>query len=161
MQSRRIEIKWAIIFTAMMLLWMLGERLTGLHGEHIDQHYIYTNFVAIPAILIYVLALRDKRKNFYHGTMTYQQGFLTGLIMTVFITLLTPLTQYIISEIISPGYFTNAIDYAIETENMTPQKAKDFFNLKSYILQATIGAFVMGLVTTAVVAIFMRKSEKQ
>jgi hypothetical protein len=31
------------------------------------------------------------------------------------------------------------------------------FNLKSYIIQSTVGALVMGIVTTAIVAIFTRK----
>ena len=38
---------------------------------HIDKHVVYTNFYALPAILVYVFALLDKRKNFYNGKMTY------------------------------------------------------------------------------------------
>ncbi len=86
MKAIRIEIKRALLFVIMDLLWMAQERAVGLHDQHIDKHPIYTNFIAIPAIIIYLLALLDKRKNFYNGVMTYKQGFLTGLIITAFIT---------------------------------------------------------------------------
>ena len=62
MNKYKIELKWGIIFTTMMLVWMVLERIAGLHSEHIDKHAIFTNFVSIPAIIVYVLALLDKRK---------------------------------------------------------------------------------------------------
>jgi len=60
MNKFKLEIKWALLFTIMSLLWMLLERLLGLHDEHIEKHAIYTNFIAIPSILIYVFALHQK-----------------------------------------------------------------------------------------------------
>lgn len=105
MSKYKIEIKWAIIFAFMLILWTLLERLTGLHSEHIDKHPIYTNLGALPAIAIYVFALVDKRKNHYQGKMTYKQGFVAGLIITLIVTVLSPLIQYISSTIISPDYF--------------------------------------------------------
>ena len=157
MKKYSIEIKWAIIFAIMTLLWMLLERLTGLHNEHIDKHAVCTNFIALPAITVYVLALLDKRKNFYQGVMTYKQGFITGLFITLLVTILSPLTQYIISTIITPGYFPNAIKYMVSEGKATQETAESYFNLKSYILQGLIGAVIMGLLTTTIVAIFTRR----
>lgn len=157
MKNRAIEIKWALLFFIMMLLWMLLERLTGLHGEHIDKHAIYTNFVAIPAIAIYVFALLEKRKKDYQGKMTYKQGFISGLIITLIVTILSPLTQYITSTVITPNYFTNVIEYAVQEEKMTREAAEAFFNLKSYMVQGLIGTPIMGVLTTAIVALFTRK----
>jgi len=71
MKKISIEIKWAILFALMTLVWMIVERAVGLHDTHIDKHAVYTNFYALPAILVYVFALLDKRKNFYDGKMTY------------------------------------------------------------------------------------------
>ena len=157
MKNLKIEIKWAIIFAVMQLLWMLLERLTGLHSLHIDKHATITNVIAIPAIAIYVFALLDKRKNFYQGIMTYKQGFVSGLIITLFVTVFSILTQYITSKIISPDYFPNVIKYMVNEGQMTQEAAENMFNLKSYIIQAPIGAFIMGLLTAAIVAIFTRK----
>jgi hypothetical protein len=137
---------------------MTLERLFGLHDSHIDKHAIYTNFIAIPAIAIYVLALLDKRNNFYGGFMSYKLGFISGLIITLIVTLFTPLIQYITSTIITPDFFTNMIDYTVSEGLMQRGEAEDFFNLKSYMIQASIGAPVMGLITTAIVAFFTKKS---
>ncbi len=157
MMNRGIEIKWAIIFTIMMLLWMVVEKMSGLHDIYIADHALYSTFVAIPAIAIYVIALLDKRKNSYNGRMTYQQGFVTGFIITIFITLLTPLTQYITSTVISPDYFANVIEYAVDNNIMTREAAEAEFNLNNYLIMATVGSFVMGTITSLIVAIFTRK----
>ena len=157
MKTIKIELKWAVLFAIMMLLWMLMEKLVGLHDEHIDKHMIYSNFVAIPAILMYVFALLDKRKNFYNGVMSYGQAFISGVIMSLFIAVLTPLTQYITSTVITPDYFTNVTEYAVAEGMMTQTEAEGYFNLQNYIIQATLFAPIMGVITTALVALFVKK----
>ncbi|WP_346860430.1 DUF4199 domain-containing protein [uncultured Draconibacterium sp.] len=157
MKKIAIEIKWAILFIVVQLVWMIGERVAGLHDENIDKHYIVTNFFAIVAIAVYVVALLDKRKNSYHGKMTWKQGFLSGLIITAGVTLLTPLSQYITSALITPNYFTNMIQYSVNEGKLTQEAAEAYFNMKSYILQSSIFAPVVGVVTSAIVAIFTKK----
>lgn len=152
----KIEIKWALIFVLMTLVWILLERLAGLHDVNIDKHPIFTNFIAIPAIAIYIFALLDKRKNFYKGVMSYKQGFISGLIITLIVTILSPLTQYITSSFITPDYFNNAIKYAVENNLLSLQEAEGYFNLKSYIIQGLIGAPLMGIITSAIVAFFTK-----
>ena len=160
MKNVKIEIKWALVFCVMMLLWMLLERLAGLHSQHIDKHPIFTNFIAIPAIATYVFALLDKRKNFYGGVMTYMQCFVSGLIITVIVTVLSPLIQYITSTIITPDYFSNVIKYSVSEGKMTKEAAEEYFNLKSYIVQGLIGTPIMGMITTAIVSIFTKRKNK-
>jgi hypothetical protein len=150
MDKIRIELKWAAIFIVMTLVWMVLERLAGLHDAHIDMHPYLTNFIAIPAIAVYVFALREKRERFYGGTMTYAQGFRCGAIITLLVTIITPLSQYIISTVITPDYFANIIRYSVEHGLLTQVTAESTFNLKSYIIQATMFAPVMGLITTAI-----------
>lgn len=157
MKNYRIELKWALIFVGMMLTWMVLERLGGFHDVRIAQHAIVTNFVAIPAIAVYVFALLDKRKNFYQGRMTYMQGLLSGVVITLIVTALSPLTQYITSKVITPHYFANIIDFSVREGKMTAEEAANYFNLRSYMVQVLIGTPVMGLITSALVAIFTRK----
>ena len=92
--------------------------------------------------------------------MTYKQGFVTGLFITIFVTLLTPLVQYITSTFITPDYFANMTDYVVSKNMMTREQAEANFNLGSYWWQATLGAFIMGMITTAIVAFFTKKSVK-
>ncbi|MCA6073969.1 DUF4199 domain-containing protein [Fulvivirga sedimenti] len=157
MKKIRIEIKWALIFVAMSLLWMVLEKLVGLHSTHIDKHLYLTNLFAIPAIIVYVLALKDKKATDYHGQMTYKQGFMSGLIITIIVTVLAPITQWITSTIITPEYFPNVIAYSVETGYYeTVEEAEANFNLSNYMMQSVIGAFIMGVITTAIVAFFVK-----
>jgi hypothetical protein len=158
MKKRIIELKWGVLFTLSAMMWMYLEKWVGLHNTHIDKHPIYTNLFAIVAIGIYVLALLDKRKRSYKGIMNWKQGFVTGLIISVVITLLTPLSQIITATVITPEYFRNAITFAVQTGKMDQAAAEAYFNLSNYILQSTLFAPVMGLLTSAVVAIFTRQS---
>ena len=136
---------------------MVLEKLVGLYGPHIDKHAIYTNFFAIVAISIFVFALRDKRKNFYGGRMTWKQGFISGLIISLIVTLFSPISQIIINKLISPEYFPNMIAYTVENGLKTQEEAEAYFNLQSYIIQSIIGTIVMGVITSAIVAIFLKK----
>ena len=158
MKNLKIEIKWAVIFMVVGLLWMVMEKLVGLHDVHIEQHMIYTNFFAIPAIIVYVLALRDKRDKFYQGVMNYKEAFISGLIITAIVTVFTPLTQAITTYVITPEYFPNVIEAAVRLDYMTQEEAEAYFTFSNYVVQGMIYAPVMGIVTTAIVAVFVRKN---
>ena len=157
MKNRKIEIKWGFIFILMTLVWMILEKLSGLHGKYIDYHLYLTNLYAIPAILVYVLALKEKKKKNFDGQITYIQGSVSGIIITVIVTIFSPLTQWIISYVISPEYFPNVIKRSVELSYYkTTAEAEANFNYKNYAIQSTIFAFIMGIITTAIVMIFLR-----
>lgn len=153
----KIEIKWAIYFTLMTLVWMLLEKLSGLHGKYIDYHLYLTNLFAIPAIWFMVLALKDKKKNFHNGNMSYKQGLISGIIISAIIAFLSPLTQWIISYVITPEYFPNVIKRSVEIGYYkTTAEAEANFNYKNYAINSTIFAFVFGVVTPAIAMIFIQ-----
>lgn len=161
MVKLKIEIKWALIFTIVGLLWMLLEKLVGLHDKYLDYHMYLTNLFAIPAIIVMVFALRDKKKNYYEGNMNYMQGFISGLIMSVFIAILSPLSQWITSYIITPDYFKNAIKRSVEIQYFkTIEEAEAFFNFENYVIQGLLAALIMGIVTTSIIMIFLRSKNK-
>ena len=154
MKKYTIEIKWGAIFSIAMILWMILEKSVGLHDVHIDKHPIYTNLFAIVAIIIYILAIKDKKKNFFNNNMDWKQGFVSGIYVTIVVALFSPLVQYIISTFITPDFFKNAINYAVEHKKLTQTQAEAYFNLKSYMMQSVFGALSMGVVTAAIVAYF-------
>ena len=157
MKNLKIEIKWAIIFIVMSLLWMVLEKLCGLHGKYIDYHLYLTNLFAIPAVWVYVLALKDKKNNFYNGKMNYKQGLISGIIISVIIALFSPLTQWITTYVITPEYFPNVIKRSVELGYYpSTAEAEANFNYKNYAIQSSVFALIMGVVTTAIAMIFIR-----
>jgi len=160
MRSIKIEIKWAILFSIMGLIWMLLEKLSGLHSTYIDYHLYLTNLFAIPAIWVMVLALKEKKKVDYNGNITYTQGLLSGIVLSIIIALLSPITQWITTYLITPEYFPNVIKRSVEIGYYkTTAEAEANFNYSNYAVQGAIAAFIMGLITTSIAMIFI-KSKK-
>ena len=156
MKNFRIELTWGIIFFLSGLLWMVLEKNLGWHDHLLAQHAMYTLGYAPVAILIYVLALRNKKRKTYAGKMSYLQGLVSGLILTVVVVLLTPLSQYITHELVSPSYFPNIIAYSVQQGRLTLSEAEAYFTLKNYITQSILFAAFMGGLTTAVVMLFLK-----
>lgn len=152
-----IEFKWAIIFTIAILCWMLLEKTMGWHDERIVDRSWFTLFFIPFAILLYLSSTREKRRRVYNRKMTWIQAFVSGLILTVFIALLSPLAQFITHNYFTPEYFNNVSEYSVTNDLMTRTRANDIFNINNYIWQSIFGALGLGIATSAIVAFFVRK----
>jgi len=154
----RVEIKWACIYAAVQLLWMIFERAMGWHTTGIRHYESYVLLFILPSFLVYFLALSDKKKNFYNGKITWLQAFIAGLIMSGCVAILSPLTQYIISTYISPDYFQNAITYHVEVaQKISLELAEANFNLQNFIVKNIQGAMLHGGITAALVAMMVQR----
>lgn len=153
MKKIGIEIKWGIIFAVCALLWMLFEKSMGWHDENIADHPKFTNLFGIIAIALYIVAVFDKKKNYYNGRITWLQGFVSGMFITLIVVVLAPISQWITHTWLSPEYFQNAIDYGVQHGYQTREQGEAYFNLDSYITKAMIGALVMGTVSSSLVAL--------
>lgn len=160
MKKYKIEIRWAFIHAIVFLLWMVMEKLAGLHDTHLDKQQFVTTLVLIPSIIIYVLAMQDKKKNYYSGSMTYKQSFICGLMLTLFVILLSPVNQLITSYIITPDYFANVIEHTVKSGMFTREQAEARFNNKSYIMTGIVGGLVMGVIFSAIISIFTKSKRK-
>lgn len=156
MKKIAIEIKWGILFSIATLVWMIIENTVGLHDENIDKQLVYTNLFALIAIAIYALALREKKYLFFKGSMSWKQGFLSGVVLSVVVSILSPLVQYITYTYITPNFFTNIIKYAVEHKIQTQVQAEAYFSLKSYMLQGIFSGLSMGVINASIVALFLK-----
>lgn len=156
MKKFAIEIKWAIQFSLLSLVWMIIEKSTGLHDEYISKQAIYTNLFGIIAIAVYFLALRDKKKHYFDGQMDFKQGFISGIILSFIVAMLSPIVQYITFTYITPHFFETIKAYVISHKIQTPAQADTFFSMKSYMIQGIFGALSMGVITSALVALLLK-----
>jgi membrane-associated HD superfamily phosphohydrolase len=138
----------------MSILWIALEKLTGLHDQHIKWHPYLTLLIAIPAVWIYVLAIREKRQEL-GGQMTFKQIFIFGLLIGIVVALLTPLAQWICFTYITPNYFQNAIQTGL-AQGYKLEDLQANFNARSYRLQGIIGGVVMGALTSLILGAIMR-----
>jgi hypothetical protein len=159
MKAISTEIKWGIYFSLMTLLWMTLEKVAGLHDVYIDKHPIYTNFIAIPAITLYVFALREKRFKDLGGNMTYKQALISGFYITLVVTILAPLTQWI-TTYHHTRVFSKCYSICHFSQYDDKEEALNQFNEKNYD-SSVVGAPIMGMMTTAIVGFFVKGQSKK
>ncbi len=163
MKNYSIEIKWTLRFILLVLAWAIGEKFIGLHDKHIDKYIIYTNLFALPAFLFFYLALREKKKYFFNNQITWSQGFISGVILSFFIALLIPFAQLVIYKSITPHFFETAIEYKTKSPllkyHMTLEAARQYFNLRSFIIESIYTVLSMGTIAGAIIALIIRNKK--
>lgn len=154
-QSFKIEIKWAILYSIAYTIWMYFESKMGWHDTKIGLQPLY-NLLFLPiSILLIGLAIFDKKRNHYKNEMDWKKGFVSGIILSVLITVLNPVVLYITYNYISPDFFENAIN-AYVSEGFPLEKAKAQYNLNTAISNSVFDKLSFGVVISAAVSYFIR-----
>lgn len=156
MKKFTIEFTWAVIYTLASLLWTVLEEAMGFHDEYVGGQMTFVWLFGLVAIPVYFFAIRDKRNNFYNRKANWTQLFLSGAIISVFVALMSPLTQYISLNLISPDFIRNSINYFVSSGKMKAEKAELFFSFRSLVLQAVSNGISIGVIISALAALFLK-----
>ena len=159
MKNFSIEIKWALRFTLLTLAWAIGEKFIGLHDEHINNYGMCSFLFVFPAVLFFFQAINEKKKYVYNNSMTFRQGFIGGVILSFIISLLNPLAQLVIYKSITPHFFDTIIAYKVKSGYLTLEHANAHFNLKTYMIESTFIGLSKGIITGAIVSLFIRNKK--
>jgi hypothetical protein len=151
-----IELKWAVAYNVLFILWTALEKALGWHDVRVGMQPIYTNLFFLAVVPLYAVALLDKRKNCYHMQMTWAQGFISGTIMSVIAALINPVALSVSYQAVSPDFLANISHYYIVNHHFTAEKAAHYFSLRSYIIQNTSAGISFGVLISAVVALFVK-----
>lgn len=150
-----LELRYALLISLGMLLWLALEAVLGFHDKYIAYHpYVTMLALAIP-IVFSRMAVRDK-KEVQGGTISFKQALITGLVITVLAAILAVPVQLVFHYWINPHFFEDMINYAVVNGKSSAQQAAMFFNLTSYIIQSVVGTLIFGSVVALVVALLMR-----
>lgn len=155
-----IETKWAIVFFVVTLLWKLFEKVMGWHEQRIAQHANYAIIYDGLFVLVYYLAIIDKRKKYGLNGFNFKKGFKFGMTLTCIVTALSPLVQIITHKLISPNYFSNIIQLVTDNNLMTLSDAQAKFNLNNYLLENIIGTFVFGTICSLILVFILTRKNK-
>ena len=128
--------------------------------ERRPKQPIYTNLFAFVAIALYVVSIREKKINYFNNHMNWQQGFLSGVVLSIVICVFSPFVQYISYVWITPHFFDNIIKYYVDKKSQTQAQAQELFNLSSYVKQGIYGSLSMGVITSAIAAHFLKTNKK-
>lgn len=154
-KSFKIEMKWAIIYSFTYILWMYFEKQMGWHDENVRFEPIYNLLFTPISVFIFILCLVDKKRNHYKGDLDWKQGVVSGIVLSVLITVLNPAVLYITHNYISPEFFENAIQAAVG-KNMTLNEAKAHYNINNAISNSVFEKLSFGVVIAAIISYFVK-----
>lgn len=152
-----IMARWAGLNALLFLGWMLMERLAGFHSTRLEQQPLVGALILLPTLMLYVLAIREVKRNCPAHQWNWKQGFFAGCLLTVFIVLLSPLNYVITESLISPRYFVNLVEYTVSHGVMTREQALQQFNVGYYSRTSIVAGSLFGLMFSAVIVLFMTK----
>jgi hypothetical protein len=156
MKTFIIEIRWAFIFTVTAILWAGIEKLMGMHDSKIGSQPMFSILFAVPAIFVYVLALLEIKQKKFNGVMTWKEGVVHGFVMSLFVAVLSPVSQWATYMLISPEFFAKAVNFYTDKHIMTETRALEVFNIQAYLKKCVIESLSMGVITSVLVALIVK-----
>lgn len=129
----------------------------GWNNDSVEDFWWLTLLFSPFAILLYLLALREKRRRVYDRKITWLQGFISGLLISLFVALLSPLTEYVAYNFFTPDNFNTIAESSVTNELMNKSKMNDVLNINNYRWQSAFGLLGFGIVISVIAAFFVRK----
>lgn len=160
MKKFAIEIKWGIRYAFLWILWLFIEKSSGYYDAKIKDYALYSMLFTFVLIFVYYVAIKEKKKDFFGGEMSWKQGCTTGIFLTIVMAILTPFCQIIFHKAIAPEFFPNMIEFSVSKGN-SRATAENYFNLSSYMIQSIFSTLSFGVVISAVVALFLQTKVKK
>lgn len=162
MGNSRIEIRYAVLISLLMLLWLALEFLVGLHDTFIAYHPYITMLALIIPVVCARLAVKEKTEEL-NGRINFKQAFTTGAIVAALAAVFSLPVQVVFHLLINPDFFDNMIASAVKRAELNhldvaaaSADATAYFNLQSYLLMSFAGTLIFGLLIAAFMAWRMR-----
>lgn len=145
----RVETKWAIIPTIVILIWMLLAQALGLFTtEKFTMSQTIGIFVSTLTFAItYFMVTKEKRDQDYNGVISWTEGFWAAARMTLIYIPISCLVFYFYIQYLNPGYKA-----FIASGNF----GKDPVN--TYLMGNLTSSFVFGGLFCLIFPLFTRKN---
>jgi Protein of unknown function (DUF4199) len=148
----RVETKWAIVPTVVILLWMLIAQALGLFTE---ERFGLTKLIGIIVstltfAITYFMVTKEKRDKDYNGVMSWEEGFWAAARMTLIYIPISCFVFYVYIQYLNPGYKA-----FIVSDNF----GKDPVN--TYLMGNLISSFLFGGLFCLIFPFFTRRSLQQ
>jgi hypothetical protein len=146
----------AISYFFIFIIWKACEKLIGLHDNNINLYPFISDLIIIPLILLYSTGFKKYRIGL-GGKITFINGIGFGLMATLFIVALTPVSVWIFDQFINPNFYASMIQYQIKNHVSTLEIAQQSFNHENFKQSCILGNAVTGTLLTVVLAIISSK----
>ena len=161
----KTELKYGLIAGIGVSVYVLLEYFLGFHTTYPEIGQYSGYFSAIIPIFAILYAIKEKRNRYFNGYITFGQGFITGLIVTVISAFIITGFFVIYNDFINPEglkYISSWRAEQMRLENIPEEEivaSIEEYNAMYNPLVIFSGTFVMGLLITAILAFLLRRKD--
>lgn len=152
MNKLKIEIYWAFYLAFTYILWMQIEKWLGFHDSKIQFQPLIDLLICIPFSFLYYRALFLKNKNNYSDQITFNQAFLSSIILTGIFAVFLPVAIFFVTKYISPDLYSNFINFAVKNNGIKLETASSLYNFKSFLFMNLSTLIPIGIVIGYIVS---------
>ncbi|MDF1656053.1 MAG: DUF4199 domain-containing protein [Verrucomicrobiales bacterium] len=162
---RSLELRWGLIIGSVNMGWLFLSYYLGMHDQGLGMIQVMTLVSVLLSVVGYLLGLRDI--TFRFPDTQYKEGLRSGAIIAGIVAVFAALSQVIYFKLINPGWTEQMVELTRnfylesglpETEaEQFAEGAKQTFGLTSYMIQSALGAIIIGMISTAIILMFLRK----
>jgi uncharacterized membrane protein YhfC len=124
----------------------------------------WMSWLGIPFLILFLwLAMKERKREDYGGTITYGQCVGTGVLVGVFAGIVMAIFMYVYLTAINPGFMEFILDKQAKAvkESGAENAQKSMEMMRNFALPFTVGASLIGSIAFAtvislIVAIFVR-----
>lgn len=147
------------------MVWLFLSYYLGMHDGGLVMIQWMTLFAVLISVIGYLLALRSLTRTF--PEIQYLEGIRSGAIIAGVAAVIAALAQVIYFQWINPGRTDQMVEltraYYLESglsendANQFAEGARKTFGMTSYIIQSALGAIIIGMMSTAIMMLFLRR----
>ena len=162
---RSPELRWGLIIGLVNLAWLYGTYYAGLHTRGMVGIQVLTIGSFLLSIVGYVFALREVVRR--EPETSYLEGIRSGAVIAGIVAVIAVIAQFGYFKLVNPGWTDYMVEQtrehfaaqglpADQVEEIAEQSRKTF-GLASYMIQSALGAIFLGMLSSAIILIFLRR----
>lgn len=165
----KLEQRSALAISLAIFLWIILMFLTGFHDQHIKyQGLMGVISFAFPAIGIW-WAIKHKRDKLFYGTISFMQALMSGVLISLFTSLVSVLLMWLYITIINPSFFRAQIEYerqriltqvAEEQQQTYISEVAEHFTSFNFLLSNFVISTVVCLIISLILAFLIKKHKE-
>jgi len=161
-------ILYGVYCAVVAIIFTLIEYFTGMQYSTI----YWFNWLAVPFyIIILVLAMRERKREDFGGTITYGQCVGTGFWVGVFSGIITAIFMYVYYTVINPDFINQMVAQQMQTMRDRGMTAQEIQNAQAMtrtmsspaimVLWSLFGAIIGSTIMALIIGIFVRSKNEE
>lgn len=162
-----LELRWGLIIGGANLIWLYLSFYLGMHSSGLKGIQIMSLVGVLLSVSGYLLALRTLTRRF--PETDYRDGLRSGALIAGVAAVVAVLAQVGYFTLVNPGFTDEmvALTRAYYLEAGLPEQeatqiaegARTTYGIGFHTFQAALGAVMIGMVSSAIMMIFLRGKE--